>query len=151
MDDVEATVADVLRERKVEETRRKKLVASKLRCLQQASSAQLLFLMDSTGSMQSHIAASAEGIRTIQQNVMEAVPRGASLQFSFVGYRDVSDAVRFEKLDFTEDSQRFSSVVSAVRVRVESIACEYHCIESTVRLGVVALGAARLTSMISHS
>ena len=124
IDNLESAVADVLAVRAVEDHRRKGLIAHKLRALRNASSAQVLFLLDCTGSMGSHIAAARAGIHTIQKNVLDVVPHGATLTFSFVGYRDYEDSKRFELLNFTPDTKHFSSFLESVSADGGGDQCE---------------------------
>ena len=114
IDDIETTVADVIKVKKEESKRRDKLIKKKMAILKNACSAQVVWMLDCTGSMGSYITAAKDGIKSMKDQIIAAAPSGASLEFGFVGYRDYDDAIRFETLDFTPDTSTFQTKLSSV-------------------------------------
>jgi PBP1b-binding outer membrane lipoprotein LpoB len=108
---------------KAERARRKKAIAGKMKELKNASSAQISFLMDCTGSMGGHLAAAKAGITTIKTNVEKEAPGDAHLTFAFVGYKDFGDG-EVAVQDFTDDTTTFGSVVGSVSANGGGDECE---------------------------
>jgi len=91
---------------------RKKLVQKKLRALRNAQKAQISFLVDCTGSMQSYITAVKDGIRKIRDSILKAKP-GSEIEFAFVGYRDYSDE-EVPLMNFSKDPKVFESQIESL-------------------------------------
>ena len=61
--------------------------------------------MDVTGSMDAWIAAAKETAMKIARDTREKFRNASEYRLAFVGYRDITDKVRFEVKDFTADVQ----------------------------------------------
>jgi hypothetical protein len=81
--------------------------------LQEAEVADLVFLVDITGSMQPYIDGTKEAILDIvdQLDTVEI----EKLRMAFVGYRDVNDQVQFEILPFTTSPNSFRSFLARIK------------------------------------
>ncbi|KAJ3095750.1 hypothetical protein HDU96_001060 [Phlyctochytrium bullatum] len=77
-------------------------VASPAMVMRAKEQADIVILMDVTGSMQRHIDNARDALNDIITKVREEIPRFEP-RIAFVGYRDYSDRERFTVLDFTSD------------------------------------------------
>ncbi|KAH8901677.1 hypothetical protein GQ53DRAFT_630594 [Thozetella sp. PMI_491] len=67
----------------------------------EACSTDLLFLMDTTGSMASYITAAKEQVKSITRDIKAAFLGQAEVRIAVVGYKDHGDNPNIEFLDFT--------------------------------------------------
>uniref|UniRef100_A0A0G4I9D3 Alpha-type protein kinase domain-containing protein n=1 Tax=Chromera velia CCMP2878 TaxID=1169474 RepID=A0A0G4I9D3_9ALVE len=89
-------------------------VADVFALVKEAEAIDLLFAVDSTGSMASHIAAVKEKIHEIVKRIRATNP-SLSLRLGFIAYRDHSDGPkRVETLPFTSDVDDFTRFVGSV-------------------------------------
>ncbi|KAG7364997.1 alpha-kinase family protein [Nitzschia inconspicua] len=86
-------------------------VRTVLRFVREAEAVDLAFVLDCTGSMAKYIEAAKSSIQDIARRVMHTNP-DLNLRVAVVGYRDISDANRFEVLDFTTSINDFESFVA---------------------------------------
>ncbi|PMD45588.1 hypothetical protein L207DRAFT_508431 [Hyaloscypha variabilis F] len=69
-------------------------------------STDLLFLMDTTGSMANHITAAKDQVRSIMKDIKLAFLNEAEIRFAVVGYKDHGDKPNIQFLDFTSSIDR---------------------------------------------
>ena len=102
------------KEKEVRFAERRKEIRSALIVYEKAEKVNLLFMMDATGSMASHIAAVKTQIQEIVEN-MRRSHAGIQLHVGFLAYRDhCDDGKRFEIQPFTKDINQFQSFVGAL-------------------------------------
>ena len=77
-------------------------------------STDLLFLMDTTGSMRDYIQAVKEQVMNIVNDVKVAFLNDAQVRIAVVGYRDHSDTPNIEFLDFTLSVDRVKSFLKGL-------------------------------------
>jgi hypothetical protein len=99
--------------REKEASQRKADIKKHLRRLRKASKAQVLFLVDCTGSMDTYINMVKESIVNISANIKKRVGEDTEVQFSFVGYRDYEDEY-VEPLNFVSDTKEFYFFVDTI-------------------------------------
>jgi len=83
----------------------------------EASSTDLLFLIDTTGSMANYIEAAKTQIKSIVHDIKATFFDEASVRISVVGYKDHHDKPNIQFLDFTNDVDevhRFLSLLGAI-------------------------------------
>ncbi|KAK0658006.1 hypothetical protein B0T16DRAFT_402865 [Cercophora newfieldiana] len=73
-----------------------------------ACSTDLLFLIDTTGSMGPYIAAAKKQVRDIVKDIKEAFFNEADVRIAVVGYKDHGDRDKIQFLDFTSSADRVS-------------------------------------------
>lgn len=115
-----ATVKKLTRE---ERKRRKDAISRAMAAFRKAASAQVVFLVDCTGSMQSYISAAKDGIRKIMEGIQEGARADGTLEFAFVGYRDFNDKA-VDKLLFVSDPSIFQNHLNDVRADGGGDQCE---------------------------
>jgi Alpha-kinase family/von Willebrand factor type A domain len=69
-------------------------------------STDLLFLIDTTGSMSNHIKAAKDQVRSIMKDINLAFLNEAQIRFAVVGYKDHGDSPNIQFLDFTSNVDR---------------------------------------------
>ena len=74
----------------------------------QACSTDLLFLIDTTGSMGAYIEAAKKQVRSIVEDIKEAFFNEADVQIAVVSYKDHGDSNKIQFLDFTSSAERVS-------------------------------------------
>ncbi|KAI2622350.1 hypothetical protein GGR54DRAFT_58358 [Hypoxylon sp. NC1633] len=74
-----------------------------------ACSTDLLFLVDTTGSMGSYIEAAKDQIRSIVKDIKDAFLNKAEVRVAVVGYKDHGDSPNIQFLDFTSSAERVRS------------------------------------------
>ncbi|KEZ45674.1 hypothetical protein SAPIO_CDS1444 [Scedosporium apiospermum] len=79
-----------------------------------AYSTDVLFLMDTTSSMLSHIKAAKDQIKSIVTSIKTAFMDVADLRVAIVGYRDHEDDPNIEFLDFTRDTNEMRRFLSGL-------------------------------------
>jgi hypothetical protein len=84
----------------------KKRIQQQMKDLKQASRVQVVFLLDCTGSMSSHMKSCKDNIQQLQSRLMKEIA-DADVQIAFCGYRDVGDDIP-QTLDFTNNAQAFA-------------------------------------------
>ncbi|KAK0631246.1 kinase-like domain-containing protein [Immersiella caudata] len=72
----------------------------------EACSTDLLFLIDTTGSMGAYIEAAKKQVRSIVEDIKEAFFNEADVQIAVVGYKDHGDSNKIQFLDFTSSTER---------------------------------------------
>ena len=80
-----------------------------------ACSTDLLFLVDTTGSMASYINAAKTQVKSIMDDIKEAFLNEAEVRIAVVGYKDHSDSPNIEFLDFTTSSDNVRSFLDKLR------------------------------------
>lgn len=78
-------------------------------------STDLLFLMDTTGSMGSYIEAAKTQVRNIMDDITEAFFEDATVRVAVVGYKDHKDKPNVQFLDFTPDVDRVRSFLHELK------------------------------------
>ena len=73
----------------------------------------LMFIVDCTGSMLSWIVAVKKELKNIIQYILDNNPY-ADIKVSFVGYRDIKDAERFDIFDFSSDTDACVTFIDQV-------------------------------------
>ena len=87
-----------------------------------ARNVQLCFLVDVTGSMQSHIDAVRDKINEIVESLQTAHQESAKkLNLSLVGYRDFGEPKQFEILKFTESVEDFRTFCTQLRASTQAV------------------------------
>lgn len=77
-------------------------------------STDLLFLIDTTGSMADHINAAKEQVKSIVRDIHEAFLGEADIRVAVVGYKDHEDWPNVEFLDFTKDTDQVKNFLTAL-------------------------------------
>ena len=77
-------------------------------------STDLLFLIDTTGSMTSYINAAKEQVKSIVNDVKMAFLNEAEVRIAVVAYRDHMDTPKIEFLDFTPSASRVRSFLNGL-------------------------------------
>lgn len=77
-----------------------------------ACSTDLLFLIDTTGSMGAHIDAAKEQVKGIVDDISSMFLDEANVRMAVVGYKDHGDDPNIEFLDFTTSAEEVRSFVS---------------------------------------
>ncbi|KAK4444772.1 hypothetical protein QBC34DRAFT_414616 [Podospora aff. communis PSN243] len=72
----------------------------------EACSTDLLFLIDTTGSMGAYIEAAKKQVRDIVADIKEAFFNEADVQIAVVGYKDHGDSNKYQFLDFTSSTEK---------------------------------------------
>lgn len=80
-----------------------------------ACSTDLLFLIDTTGSMGSYIDAAKNQMKSIVDDITEAFFKEADLRIGVVSYKDHGDTGHLQYLDFTSDADHVRSFISDLR------------------------------------
>lgn len=96
---------------------RAKEIALEMRVYEKAEKVNLLFMVDSTGSMAGHIDAVKTQVRDIVSNLHSSHPE-LQMYVGFLAYRDHCDeksGQRFEVLSFTQNLSSFESFVGSLR------------------------------------
>jgi hypothetical protein len=75
-------------------------------------STDLLFLIDTTGSMQGSIDAAKEQVKSIVNDIKLAFLNEADVRIAVVGYKDHEDAPNIQFLDFTDSAERVHSFLT---------------------------------------
>jgi hypothetical protein len=78
-------------------------------------STDLLFLMDTTGSMGPYIRAAKDQVKSIVDDLMVAFFNEADVRIAVVGYKDHMDSPNIQFLDFTPDADRVRSFLDELR------------------------------------
>ncbi|KAK4207135.1 alpha kinase vwkA [Rhypophila decipiens] len=78
-------------------------------------STDLLFLIDTTGSMGSYIEAGKTQVRNIMDDITAAFFEEATVRIAVVGYKDHKDKPNVEFLDFTSDVDRVKSFLDELK------------------------------------
>ncbi len=81
----------------------------------EACSTDLLFLMDTTGSMHSYINAAKEQVRSIVKDIKAAFLNEAEVRVAVVGYKDHRDSPNIQFLDFTPSTDRVYSFLDELK------------------------------------
>ena len=93
-----------------------------------SASADVVFLLDCTGSMEKYIDAAKDGIGAIQRSISNNVSNFATIRFAFVGYRDFDTpdipSNPYPFLNFTKDVKAFEKYVGGVKANGGDDACE---------------------------
>ncbi|GAB1309948.1 Alpha-protein kinase vwkA [Madurella fahalii] len=79
-----------------------------------ACSTDLLFLIDTTGSMGSYIQAAKNQVRSIISDLGEAFLHEAELRIAVVGYKDHCDSLNVQFLDFTPSASTVHSFLDGL-------------------------------------
>lgn len=77
-------------------------------------STDLLFLIDTTGSMASYIEAAKQQVRSIVNDIGKAFLDQAEVRIAVVGYKDHGDAPNIQFLDFTTSAEEVHSFLSGL-------------------------------------
>jgi hypothetical protein len=77
-------------------------------------STDLLFLIDTTGSMAGHINAAKEQVNSIVKDIRKAFLGEADVRVAVVGYKDHADWPNVQFLDFTEDADRVRAFLASL-------------------------------------
>jgi hypothetical protein len=77
-------------------------------------STDLLFLMDTTGSMSNHIKAAKDQVRSIMKDIKLAFLNEAEIRFAVVGYKDHGDTPNIQFLDFTSNVDRVHAFLNSL-------------------------------------
>jgi hypothetical protein len=80
-----------------------------------ACSTDLLFLMDTTGSMASHITAAKEQVRSIVADIKMAFLNEAEIRIAVVAYKDHGDRGHLDSLDFTTSTEAVHAFLDGLR------------------------------------
>ncbi|KAF5024848.1 hypothetical protein F66182_3087 [Fusarium sp. NRRL 66182] len=80
-----------------------------------ACATDLLFLMDTTGSMGSYIDAAKDQVKRIMQDLTEAFYEDAEVRIAVVGYKDHGDQPNIQFIDFTTDVDKVRSFIDKLR------------------------------------
>jgi len=76
-------------------------------------STDLLFLIDTTGSMSNHIEAAKDQVRSIMKDIRLAFLNEAEIRFAVVGYKDHGDKPNIQFLDFTFSVDRVHAFLNS--------------------------------------
>ena len=93
-------------------------------------SVDVCFLVDATGSMQSHIDNAKNTVLGIAANINEAYP-GVPVRFAFIAYRDFADNRgsygddAFEEFDFSEDVGSLKTFIAGVKATSAGLEVDY--------------------------
>jgi len=79
-----------------------------------ACSTDLLFLIDTTGSMHSHIMAAKDQVRSIMKDIQVAFLNEAEVRIGIVGYKDHGDFPNIQFLDFTPHVDRVHAFLNTL-------------------------------------
>lgn len=79
-----------------------------------ACSTDLLFLIDTTGSMGPHIDAAKNQMKSIVDNIEEAFLSEAEVRIAVVGYKDHMDKPSIQFLDFTSDTDTVRQFIDSL-------------------------------------
>jgi Alpha-kinase family/von Willebrand factor type A domain len=79
-----------------------------------ACSTDLLFLIDTTGSMSGHINAAKEQVKSIMNDIKVAFLNEAEVRIAVVGYKDHLDKPNIQFLDFTPSADRVRSFLNGL-------------------------------------
>jgi hypothetical protein len=77
-------------------------------------STDLLFLIDTTGSMHSHIKAAKDQVRSIMNDIKVAFLNEAEVRIAIVGYKDHGDVPNIQFLDFTPNVDRVHAFLNTL-------------------------------------
>ncbi|RVD80827.1 uncharacterized protein DFL_008716 [Arthrobotrys flagrans] len=77
-------------------------------------STDLLFLIDTTGSMGSYIGAAKEQVRSIVNDIKAAFLNEADVRMSVIGYKDHGDSPNIQFLDFTSSTDQVLSFLNVL-------------------------------------
>ncbi|KAJ7252252.1 hypothetical protein C8J57DRAFT_1351442 [Mycena rebaudengoi] len=77
-----------------------------------ACSTDLLFLIDTTGSMKGSIDAAKKQVKSIVKDIKLAFLNEADVRIAVVGYKDHADSPNIQFLDFTESTERVRSFLT---------------------------------------
>ncbi|KAE9375941.1 hypothetical protein N431DRAFT_332750 [Stipitochalara longipes BDJ] len=77
-------------------------------------STDLLFLIDTTGSMANHINAAKDQVRSIMKDIKLAFLNEAEIRFAVVGYKDHGDKPNIQYLDFTSSVDRVHAFLNSL-------------------------------------
>ncbi|KAK0726123.1 hypothetical protein B0H67DRAFT_572374 [Lasiosphaeris hirsuta] len=80
-----------------------------------ACSTDLLFLIDTTGSMGSYIDAAKNQMKSIVDDITDAFFKEADLRIGVVSYKDHGDAGHLQHLDFTGDADQVRAFIADLR------------------------------------
>ncbi|KAK1752775.1 hypothetical protein QBC47DRAFT_389247 [Echria macrotheca] len=80
-----------------------------------ACSTDLLFLIDTTGSMMSYIQAAKNQVRSIVTDIKEAFSHDADVRIAVVGYKDHGDHNSIQFLDFTPSADKVKSFLDSLK------------------------------------
>jgi len=80
-----------------------------------ACSTDLLFLIDTTGSMWSYIDEVKRQVKSIVQDIKEALLNEVEVRIAIVGYRDHGDDPNIESLDFTTSTKAVYAFLDSLR------------------------------------
>ncbi|KAF4994751.1 hypothetical protein FDECE_13024 [Fusarium decemcellulare] len=80
-----------------------------------ACSTDLLFLMDTTGSMTNYINAAKEQVKQIMDDITKAFFNEAEVRIAVVGYKDHGDIPNIQFLDFTTSIETVRSFIDKFR------------------------------------
>ncbi|KAJ4156086.1 hypothetical protein LMH87_001300 [Akanthomyces muscarius] len=78
------------------------------------SSTDLLFLIDTTRSMQPYISAAKDQVISIMKDIKSAFFNKADVRMAVVGYKDHGDRNPIQTIDFTSDVKRVSSFLDTL-------------------------------------
>lgn len=82
--------------------------------LKNVQSLDLLFMMDSTGSMGSYIAETKKIISKLAAETKSSFPE-AEIRLGMLAYRDISDSNRFEIFEFSTNITNFENFVGKLK------------------------------------
>lgn len=81
----------------------------------QTCSTDVLFLIDTTGSMTSYISAAKKQVISIMKNIKTVFLNEADVRMAVVGYKDHYDSPNIEFLDFTPSADKVHSFLNQLR------------------------------------
>jgi hypothetical protein len=81
----------------------------------EACSTDLLFLIDTTGSMNSYIEAAKQQVKSIMDDIKRVFLNEAEVRVAVVGYKDHSDSPNIQFLDFTPSADRVRSFLDGLK------------------------------------
>ncbi|KAK5651650.1 hypothetical protein OQA88_11825 [Cercophora sp. LCS_1] len=80
----------------------------------EACATDLLFLIDTTGSMASHIGAAKKQVKDIVKDIKDAFFSEASVRIAVVGYKDHGDRDNIQFLDFTPSADKVRHFINGL-------------------------------------